>query len=154
MFYRIFNDEVKLLKDGNLERYEKKAQNKRYGNFKLSNDYELSIFYDDIQCKLLPKPYRNKSNNVYMVSTERGVIILQSYDNLPKVITLKNNKPLPKLISELAIGDILLHSENKTEKITSIDFLNNFNGKTYLKNYVFKIPINSGLIINGFFIYN
>ena len=89
-----------------------------------------------------------------MVSTENGVIILQSYDNLPKIITLKNNKPYPKLFSELSIGDNLLHSENKTEKITSIDFLNNFNGKTYLKNYVFKIPINSGLIVNGFFIYN
>lgn len=154
MFYRIFNDEVKLLKDGILQQYEKKAENKKYANFKLSNNYEIDIFYNEIQCKLLPKPYRNKSNNVYMVSTENGVIILQSYDNLPKIITLKNNKPYPKLFSELSIGDNLLHSENKTEKITSIDFLNNFNGKTYLKNYVFKIPINSGLIVNGFFIYN
>ena len=154
MFYRIFNDEVKLLKNGNLERYEKKGEKQRYGNFKLSNNYEIDISYDEIQCKLLPKPYRNKSNNVYMVSTEKGIIILQSYDNLPKVITLKNDKPAPKLFSELSIGDILLHSENKAEKVTSIDFLNNFNGKTYLKNYVFKIPINSGLIVNGFFIYN
>jgi hypothetical protein len=154
MFYRIFNDDVLLLKENNeYERYEKTGEKKKYGCFKLTNDYKTEIFYNEIQCRLLPKSLRNISNNVFMVSTENAVILLQSYDNPPKLLIVENNKIIPKTLSELIIGENLLHN-NSTQKITSVDYLNNFDGKTYLKNYVFKIPINSGLIINGFFIYS
>jgi hypothetical protein len=154
MFYRIFNDDVLLLKENNeYERYEKTGEKKKYGCFKLTNDYKTEIFYNEIQCRLLPKSLRNISNNVFMVSTENAVILLQSYDNPPKLLIVENNKMIPKVLSELVIGENLLHN-NSTQKITSVDYLNNFDGKTYLKNYVFKIPINSGLIINGFFIYS